>query len=203
MQGVAQSIVTDVISSIVKMGIQFVATQIMMSAIGQTTQEEQAAAGTLAATQTASAWATAATYVATATMGGAVVAGETQLLATLATNKALAAFADGGYTGNGGKYEPAGIVHKGEYVFSQEDVQRIGLGNLEMMHRGADAVTQASVNNARVSEPARPSGSTVNIVNMVDPDMLKSYLSTPDGQKAIINTIKRNPKTVKQIVTTA
>ena len=175
----------------------------MMSAIGQTTQQEQAAAGAAAAMETASAWATAATYVATATMGGAVVAGETQLLATLATNKALAAFADGGYTGNGGKYEPAGIVHKGEYVFSQEDVQRIGLNNLEMMHRGADAITQAGVNNARTSAPAGNSGSTVSIVNMVDPDMLKAYLSTPDGQKAIINTIKRNPKTVKQIVTTA
>ena len=209
MQGVAQSIVTDVISSIVKMGIQWVATQIMMSAIGQTTQQEQAAAGAAAAAETASAWATAATYVATATMGGAVVAGETQLLAALAVNKAKALLsivpghADGGYTGAGGKYEPAGIVHKGEYVFSQEDVQRIGLNNLEMMHRGADAITQAGVNNARTSEPAGNSGSTVSIVNMVDPDMLKAYLSTPDGQKAIINTIKRNPKTVKQIVTTA
>lgn len=209
MQGVAQSIVTDVISSIIKMGIQWVATQIMMSAIGQATQQEQAAAGAAAATETAAAWATAATYVATATMGGAVVAGETQLLAALAVNKAKALLsivpghADGGYTGAGGKYEPAGIVHKGEYVFSQEDVQRIGLNNLEMMHRGADAITQAGVNNARTSEPAGNSGSTVSIVNMVDPDMLKAYLSTPDGQKAIINTIKRNPKTVKQIVTTA
>ena len=209
MQGVAQSIVTDVISSIIKMGIQWVATQIMMSAIGQATQQEQAAAGAAAATETAAAWATAATYVATATMGGAVVAGETQLLAALAVNKAKALLsivpghADGGYTGAGGKYEPAGIVHKGEYVFSQEDVQRIGLNNLEMMHRGADAITQAGVNNARTSAPAGNSGSTVSIVNMVDPDMLKAYLSTPDGQKAIINTIKRNPKTVKQIVTTA
>lgn len=209
MQGVAQSIVTDVISSIIKMGIQWVATQIMMSAIGQATQQEQAAAGAAAATETAAAWATAATYVATATMGGAVVAGETQLLAALAVNKAKALLsivpghADGGYTGAGGKYEPAGIVHKGEYVFSQEDVQRIGLNNLEMMHRGADAITQAGVNNARTSEPAGNSGSTVSIVNMVDPDMLKAYLSTPDGQKAIINTIKRNPRTVKQIVTTA
>ena len=35
-------------------------------------------------------------------------------------------FADGGYTGAGGKYEPAGIVHKGEGVLSQEDVQALG-----------------------------------------------------------------------------
>lgn len=31
-------------------------------------------------------------------------------------------FATGGYTGDGGKYEPAGIVHKGEFVVPQEGV---------------------------------------------------------------------------------
>lgn len=31
-------------------------------------------------------------------------------------------FAEGGYTGDGGKYEPAGIVHKGEWVVPQEQV---------------------------------------------------------------------------------
>ncbi|OYQ79097.1 hypothetical protein B9T12_04800 [Wohlfahrtiimonas chitiniclastica] len=35
-------------------------------------------------------------------------------------------FAMGGYTGAGGKYQPAGIVHKGEVVFSQRDVARFG-----------------------------------------------------------------------------
>lgn len=33
---------------------------------------------------------------------------------------------DGGYTGHGGKYEPAGIVHKGEYVLSQENLRALG-----------------------------------------------------------------------------
>lgn len=41
----------------------------------------------------------------------------------------------GGYTGPGGKYQPAGVVHKGEYVFSKRAVDRIGVGNLEAMHR--------------------------------------------------------------------
>lgn len=35
-------------------------------------------------------------------------------------------YATGGYTGDGGKYEPAGIVHKGEGVLSQEDVRAMG-----------------------------------------------------------------------------
>lgn len=33
-------------------------------------------------------------------------------------------FADGGFTGRGGKYEPAGIVHRGEVVLPQEVVKR-------------------------------------------------------------------------------
>ena len=40
-------------------------------------------------------------------------------------------FAEGGYTGNGGKYQPAGIVHAGEYVMPQESVKKIGLPFLE------------------------------------------------------------------------
>lgn len=45
-------------------------------------------------------------------------------------------YARGGYTGEGGKYEPAGIVHRGEVVFSQEDVARIGLAPLLSLRRG-------------------------------------------------------------------
>ncbi|NVO55090.1 hypothetical protein HW561_04705 [Rhodobacteraceae bacterium B1Z28] len=47
------------------------------------------------------------------------------------------AFAEGGYTGNGGKYEPAGVVHRGEYVMSKEATNRIGVGNLEALHSSA------------------------------------------------------------------
>ena len=35
-------------------------------------------------------------------------------------------FASGGYTGHGGKYEPAGVVHKGEGVLTQEEVKALG-----------------------------------------------------------------------------
>ncbi|WP_254028153.1 hypothetical protein [Mesorhizobium ventifaucium] len=48
----------------------------------------------------------------------------------------LFGFAKGGYTGNGAKNQPAGIVHRGEYVFSKAATERIGAGNLEAMHRG-------------------------------------------------------------------
>lgn len=45
-------------------------------------------------------------------------------------------FATGGYTGDGGKYDPAGIVHKGEFVFTKEATQRIGPKNLYRLMRG-------------------------------------------------------------------
>jgi hypothetical protein len=35
-------------------------------------------------------------------------------------------FASGGYTGPGGKFDPAGIVHRGEVVWNQEDVRLAG-----------------------------------------------------------------------------
>lgn len=38
----------------------------------------------------------------------------------------IAGFSDGGYTGHGGKYEPAGIVHKGEGVLTQEEIKALG-----------------------------------------------------------------------------
>ncbi|MCT9451013.1 transglycosylase SLT domain-containing protein, partial [Acinetobacter baumannii] len=55
-------------------------------------------------------------------------------------------FADGGYTGSGGKYEPAGIVHKGEVVWSQEDIKRWGgVGLVEKMRKSANP--EAFLNN--------------------------------------------------------
>lgn len=45
-------------------------------------------------------------------------------------------FASGGYTGPGSKYQPAGIVHKGEYVFDQASTNRIGVSQLEALRNG-------------------------------------------------------------------
>lgn len=45
-------------------------------------------------------------------------------------------FSTGGYTGSGGKYEPAGVVHRGEFVFTKEATSRLGVGNLYNLMRG-------------------------------------------------------------------
>ncbi|AEM24767.1 tail length tape measure protein [Cronobacter phage ESP2949-1] len=48
----------------------------------------------------------------------------------------IGSFAGGGYTGAGGKYEPKGVVHGGEFVFTKEATSRIGVKNLYRMMRG-------------------------------------------------------------------
>ena len=53
--------------------------------------------------------------------------------AALIAKQAISGFAEGGYTGHGGKYEPAGVVHRGEYVLPQEVVRSIGVGNLDAL----------------------------------------------------------------------
>ncbi|MFU9124173.1 phage tail tape measure protein [Proteus sp. WDL240414] len=41
----------------------------------------------------------------------------------------------GGYMGHGGKFEPKGIVHGGEFVFTKEATAKLGVGNLyRLMH---------------------------------------------------------------------
>ncbi|HHE4655427.1 tape measure protein [Acinetobacter baumannii] len=47
--------------------------------------------------------------------------------AGIIAGQTIAGFSDGGYTGNGLKHTPAGIVHKGEIVWSQEDIKRWGV----------------------------------------------------------------------------
>lgn len=44
-------------------------------------------------------------------------------------------FSEGGYTGDGGKHEPAGTVHKGEYVMPKEQTRKYR-DVLEAMHKG-------------------------------------------------------------------
>ena len=43
-----------------------------------------------------------------------------------------AGFAEGGYTGDGGKYSPAGTVHRGEYVLDKDTTTALGLQRVPM-----------------------------------------------------------------------
>ncbi|HHL2980866.1 TPA: tape measure protein [Acinetobacter baumannii] len=69
----------------------------------------------------------------------------------LIAGQTIAGFSDGGYTGSGGKYQPAGIVHKGEVVWSQEDIKRWGgVGLVEKMRKSANP--EAFLNNNALAD---------------------------------------------------
>lgn len=50
---------------------------------------------------------------------------------------AVPEFDTGGYTGDGGKYQPKGVVHGGEFVFTKEATSALGVGNLYSLMRSA------------------------------------------------------------------
>lgn len=66
--------------------------------------------------------------------------------AGLIAAQTIAGFSEGGYTGSGGKYETAGVVHKGEVVFSQADVARLGgVGAVEGIRKGIKGYSDGGV----------------------------------------------------------
>ncbi|MEW5969252.1 MAG: tape measure protein [Pseudomonadota bacterium] len=100
-------------------------------------------------------------------------------------------FADGGYTGSGGKYEAAGIVHKGEVVWSQEDIKRWGgVGLVEKMRKSSSP--EAFINNHATNNT-----SAENVFN-------RSFLSSKafnDNQN--ISNIFNQPTRDNQIIVNA
>lgn len=68
--------------------------------------------------------------------GGGAASGAGASSGTAVSNWGGSLFADGGYTGDGGKYEPKGVVHGGEFVFTKEATSRIGPENLHKLMRG-------------------------------------------------------------------
>ncbi|WP_348635375.1 phage tail length tape measure family protein [Pseudomonas sp. PvP088] len=108
------------------------------------------AANTAAAIETLASWAPAALVASIGSFGAAAVVGGTALIAAYALIRGISGgFAEGGYTGPGGKYEPAGVVHKGEVVWSQADIRRFG---------GVSAVEALRTGNVTPITAARTAG---------------------------------------------
>lgn len=94
-------------------------------------------------------------------------------------------FSSGGYTGQGGKYEPAGIVHKGEVVFSQDDVRRLGgVGRVEALRlRGY------SSGGVVGGSPSLGGGVQVNIINNSSQPVNATTNPRFDGKQMVIDVV--------------
>lgn len=92
----------------------------------------------------------------------------------------LFGFDTGGYTGDGGTHEPAGIVHGGEYVFSRKAVQNAGVANLEAMHNRLKGYANGGFVGGMPQMPQMPRIPSIN-----DFRVLKSAKQQSETEKAI------------------
>lgn len=108
-----------------------------------------------------------------------------ELMALNAQIRAMG-YAEGGYTGAGAKYAPAGIVHRGEYVIPKRDVnQSTGLPNIDALGRlmgGVSVPMRGRANGSPTSSGLTPSvaltaGTIQAIAQAVQPHLFL------DGQK--------------------
>lgn len=95
--------------------------------------------------------------------------------------KTLRGYASGGYTGQGGKYEPAGVVHRGEYVVPSQHVdQRTGTPSLEYvqrLQRGRSAPRGRGTGFAEGGYTGAPMGSGIMELG---PMTLQALMQRPD-----------------------
>lgn len=88
-----------------------------------------------------------------------------------AAKAAVSGFAEGGYTGDGGKYTPAGVVHKGEFVINKENTRKYR-GILEQMNDGKFPLALAGVpmqtNDGLITEMSAMRQTLTNIQRRLD-----------------------------------
>ncbi|GGH62129.1 hypothetical protein GCM10010975_26510 [Comamonas phosphati] len=111
---------------------------------------------------------------------------------------ALKGLATGGYTGDGGKYEPAGIVHRGEYVINAESTRRIGLGLLSRLNGYADG---GYVDALRGSIPSAQPQQSTRVQPVVGGSPI--YVSVPMPAGATRETALQFGRTVAQQIALA
>lgn len=167
LSNVAKEAVAGLISALIKLGIQYVVNAALGQAVGAGAMAAQTAASAAAAAATATAWAPAAALVSLASFGANSAPAMAGITATAALSEGLAlasvaGFETGGYTGNVGTKEIAGVVHGREFVFDAASTDRIGVGNLEAIRNGASYV---SSNSSTAGSSSSAAAIAVNIEN--------------------------------------
>jgi len=92
----------------------------------------------------------------------------------------LPGFASGGYTGAGGRLEPAGIVHRGEYVISSPRVKQLGVETLDGIQGGK---------SPGVASDSSKSPQFVFVDNRSDARRLQD---DPEFETQVIDIMRRN-----------
>lgn len=194
MQGLFSGIAEDVLRMLIKMGTQMV----LHKLLGDTLQAAGVATAVAAGSATAAAWAPAAAMASLASFGANAAPASLGIASTVALSKgmALAGFADGGYTGAGGKFDVAGLVHKGEGVLSQRDIGAMGGPSAFEAFRASLHTGYADGGYVSAAQPgySDESKSVPAIVNIIEDNSKagKVEQKTDDLDRQIINVFVRN-----------
>lgn len=161
----------------------------------------------LTALATAASAAAAAQTAAAGTSSGSAASG---LLSGVA-GAFSTGYASGGFTGAGGKYEPKGVVHAGEYVLRQEVVKKPGmLAFLHALNAGLPGYADGGLvvgSGMPIYTPGEgsPIGNQTNALdarfnfNLIDdPSRIADALRSPQSQKNILLMLQRNAPEVRQ-----
>lgn len=226
---VARQALSELLGGLIKLGIQFVLNKVLSDqmtnsqiagavAVGTTQAAVQAsttASSIAASTATTSAIvadnaviatsaAVPAALESTVTFGGAAIAGLAALAAILAFSKG---FADGGFVSGPGTSRSDSIpanLSNGEFVVNARSTARFR-PQLEAMNSGkgfADGgeVNDSSLSSGQVNGNSVTQPTNISMINVIDPALLDNYLSTPEGEEAIINVISNNSESVRGVL---
>ncbi|WP_315742843.1 MULTISPECIES: phage tail length tape measure family protein [unclassified Bradyrhizobium] len=122
-------------------------------------------------------------------LGGGESAGATGSIAIGDYMMPTVGFDSGGYTGPGGKYDPAGVVHKDEFVFNKEAVARVGLPALRRLQRGYAGGGLVGDGAAVTGATAGAGGGAMRVavdvgVSVDDDGKLKAFVKSVSTQQA-------------------
>lgn len=152
-------------------------------------------------------------------------AGAASVMAALAPALATISsigFSSGGYTGDGGKFDIAGVVHKGEGVLSQEEISAIGGpsgfmalrsmikngfadggfvgdGGIKVLNPQKDNDLSRYVSESRSNQNSQPQAieNNLRVIFVKDEDEAKEHLYSKDGEKAWLYHFNRNKSKVR------
>ncbi|PQJ26771.1 hypothetical protein BSZ35_19170 [Salinibacter sp. 10B] len=116
--------------------------------------------------------------------GGAPTGGASSVLTSVL-------FSEGGYTGSGGKYEPAGVVHKGEYVMPKEAVSTLGLGTMQRIHAAATGLPSRRDLERLAGVPAYATGGMVTAMTRPAPPVSSGAGSRQDQLIQEVRALRR------------
>lgn len=182
----------SIVQSLIQVGLQILAQKIIGTFVTSENTAEQIAAGKAIAAGTA----TAAAYMSVISYGAADVAAGIALGAVVAAAQASASFAGGGYTGDGPRLAPAGVVHRGEYVQDAQTVTRAGgpgfFDNLRVAINRPGYERGGSVGGSSSSSARSSGGSPNHFYFFTDKDaMHRHFKSNPANKKLIIDWLNQ------------